>query len=604
MKTFPKALIGILFGCVITLLLIAFTIPSYQIKDNITDPLQKLNTAYVSIDGSPYSYVNLPHSINNLRPRTKVIEKITTYASSGDRLYIKDVYSPMEVYLDGRLVFSYGYNKTIDPEYYPDPPGMSTMLEFSNYGEATTIQIEYETPSIRKTFTMYSLVKGNVFSLLVWMFHQKGVRFILSLFIIMIGVILMLFNLFSRLSGMKMHIFFWFGLFSFLSGIWSITNNELTIILLPYPYILHTINFVSFDLGAIPLSVFLIQIVAWENRKPLLFYSYFCGLMFIVFMGLHYFKVMNLIQSVIVFQILLLLAILLSSLLVIYEGYIRKNDSVRKFVVPIVVIGIFSFIEFINYYFRSANDIGSAFEYGLFLFVVFNGFPITQFIKEGDRLAKHQQHLQYSLSLMQKQMEEQNKINSLMKEHNDIISRQKHDLRHHLSVIKELSKDSQIVTNYIDTLIQSIPVNIVHYCENQTVNALLSYHADKCKNRGITLDIRIEIPERMPHIKDNEISVILGNLIENAVEACDRMEEKSEKRIELNGKILGEMLVITMKNSYNGIVQSDTNGFFSSKRDSYGIGLTSIQNVAREHYGDANFHYDRSYFYSKIYLRI
>lgn len=63
------------------------------------------------------------------------------------------------------------------------------------------------------------------------------------------------------------------------------------------------------------------------------------------------------------------------------------------------------------------------------------------------------------------------------------------------------------------------------------------------------------------------------------------------------------MLVITMDNSYDGNFVSVNGRFRSTKRNDFGIGLSSVQSVARKYNGDAKFEDKDGYFQSSVYMR-
>ena len=112
-----------------------------------------------------------------------------------------------------------------------------------------------------------------------------------------------------------------------------------------------------------------------------------------------------------------------------------------------------------------------------------------------------------------------------------------------------------------------------------------------CRERGIDFTVRLNVPADTEQITDAELCVIFGNLLENAVEACGRMSE-GRKFIRLNSAVHLGTLTITMDNSFDGQVRQENGKFRSSKRDDFGVGLSSIQEVARKCGGEARFEPD------------
>ena len=112
-----------------------------------------------------------------------------------------------------------------------------------------------------------------------------------------------------------------------------------------------------------------------------------------------------------------------------------------------------------------------------------------------------------------------------------------------------------------------------------------------------------ELSEKSPHHRDSDLSVIFGNLLENAVEACDRMTE-GDKFISLSSSLQNGLLAVTMDNSFDGNFRKEGDRVRSSKRDDFGIGLASVRSLAQKAGGDARFEANGNVFLSSVYVRI
>lgn len=214
-----------------------------------------------------------------------------------------------------------------------------------------------------------------------------------------------------------------------------------------------------------------------------------------------------------------------------------------------------------------------------------------------------QEKLNFGVHLLEVQIAEQKKHSQLMVEHTEQLRRQRHDLRHQLAAIRGLTReDNTRLKEYIDGLIQDIPAAPQAYCENLTVNAIVSHYAALYQERGIEAEFQLTVPTRTEEITDAELCVIFGNLLENALEACGRMVE-GRRFIRIKSKVHLGTLTITMDNSFDGHVQIENGRYRSSKREDFGVGLTSIQTVAQECGGEAWFEADGRVFHSAVYLR-
>ena len=215
-----------------------------------------------------------------------------------------------------------------------------------------------------------------------------------------------------------------------------------------------------------------------------------------------------------------------------------------------------------------------------------------------------QEQLNLEAHLLEAQISEQKKYNQLMVEHVAELRRQRHDLRHQLTVIRDLAgPDNLPLREYLDGLLDDIPAAPHVFCKNQAVNAVVSRCDGICRERGIDFTVRLNVPADTEQITDAELCVIFGNLLENAVEACGRMSE-GRKFIRLNSAVHLGTLTITMDNSFDGQVRQENGKFRSSKRDDFGVGLSSIQEVARKCGGEARFEPDGRVFRSSAYVRV
>ena len=215
-----------------------------------------------------------------------------------------------------------------------------------------------------------------------------------------------------------------------------------------------------------------------------------------------------------------------------------------------------------------------------------------------------QEKLNFETHLLEVQIAEQKKYSQLMVEHTEQLRRQRHDLRHQLTAIRGLTRaDNAPLREYLDNLLDAIPAAPQAFCGNQAVNAIVSHYAALCQEQGVETDIWLSVPARTKQVTDGELCVIFGNLLENALEACGRMNE-GRKFLRLGSDVHLGTLTIAMDNSFDGKVRQEDGKFRSSKRDDFGVGLSSIRAVACRHGGGAHFEPDGRVFRSSVYLRV
>lgn len=216
-----------------------------------------------------------------------------------------------------------------------------------------------------------------------------------------------------------------------------------------------------------------------------------------------------------------------------------------------------------------------------------------------------QEQLNFETHLLELQMEEEEKRSLLLMETAQQTRQMRHDLRHHLRLIQAMAgDDNPRLCEYIATLIRDIPTAVQDYCENPTVNAVVSHYAARCQQEGIAFTARLIVPAQNENLDDRALCIVFANLLENAVEACGRMVG-GKKFIQLNSSLEYGVLTITMDNSFDGQTRQENGKFLSSKRaGAPGVGLSSIRAVAKAHQGDARFEADGQVFRSSVYAKL
>lgn len=173
--------------------------------------------------------------------------------------------------------------------------------------------------------------------------------------------------------------------------------------------------------------------------------------------------------------------------------------------------------------------------------------------------------------------------------------RLRHDIRHHFLVLGNFAKNKDLrgLQEYLGKVSAfSILQPAEMFCDNTAVNALLGYYKEQAEREQVRTALRVSLYEKMP-VTDTELCIILGNLLENAVEACRRMESQ-DKFIALElSMVSSALLVILVENSYEGAVRQAPDGTFLSAKTKgrKGIGISSVLDITEKYNGVSRFEY-------------
>lgn len=202
---------------------------------------------------------------------------------------------------------------------------------------------------------------------------------------------------------------------------------------------------------------------------------------------------------------------------------------------------------------------------------------------------------EYQKKIMNKQIEEVQNIYMTMRGwrhdyHNHLQSIKAHiKLEHYEEVIKylnDLEVDLKDVSNLVET-------------GNVELDAILNAKISLALNHQIKVDYKAAVPEKLT-VKNIDLCVLLGNLIDNAVEACDLMSEK--KFIRLYIGVFKSQLYISVTNSTKELIRKLDDEYITTKRGNHGHGLKRINNIVNKYDGFINRKNEPGVFVTEIML--
>ncbi len=238
-----------------------------------------------------------------------------------------------------------------------------------------------------------------------------------------------------------------------------------------------------------------------------------------------------------------------------------------------------------------------------FLFVINVGeiliySVVAQLILEQNKVLKLGEH-NHQLAMQSMQYEK-------LKDKIIEARRAKHDVRHHIAIMQEYlnNKDYSALKEYLDEYGAGLPDDsLVCFCENTAANAVLLHFAYQAEKEHIAYTVKTDI-HKNPGIPDTDIAVLLGNLIENAMDAC-KAEKGSDKKIVIRASCAANSLCITVDNTFTGAVsRTKKNELFSTKHEGMGLGTSSVKSIAEQYNGVCHFEIKDGMFYASVYCRI
>lgn len=179
----------------------------------------------------------------------------------------------------------------------------------------------------------------------------------------------------------------------------------------------------------------------------------------------------------------------------------------------------------------------------------------------------------------------------------------RHDYKYHLNATRTMLQvgDAQGANRYLTSVEQRLSdYELPNFCANHVINAFVTDYVERCEKLKIQLDVSLAVPEDTS-ISDYDLCIILGNLLENAVNATMKLPQK--RFIKLETQHTHNQILFMIKNSYDGeIVHKD--GIPVSKKASRGLGLRSVKEVIATYGGDILFEWRDNCFTVYVALKL
>ena len=165
----------------------------------------------------------------------------------------------------------------------------------------------------------------------------------------------------------------------------------------------------------------------------------------------------------------------------------------------------------------------------------------------------------------------------------------RHNMKNNLVSILAYAEngDNEKIIRFVNEIMEEggIKTSTVTNSGNIVIDSLIGYWYVEAKKVGIDFSVNLNIPMEMP-FRGADICLILGNILENAVEAAQKAEGK--KYIRLHMKYDKNNLLLFVENNYKGVlIKTKDKRLKSTKTDAenHGVGLSSVYRIAAKYHG-------------------
>lgn len=186
---------------------------------------------------------------------------------------------------------------------------------------------------------------------------------------------------------------------------------------------------------------------------------------------------------------------------------------------------------------------------------------------------------------IENQIDYYNKINKIYDEFRSF----RHDFKNHLICLRSLLSENEVekAVDYINNIEKISAVDKkVFNTGSIIIDALLSEKKDKAIEAGTNILFNGHVPTK--GISNVDLCIILSNAIDNAIEACAKDRNNSQKQIEINSDFKQGYYFLLIKNPiFDKVLVKKNNKFVTSKNDKklHGYGIANITRTVKKYNG-------------------
>lgn len=164
----------------------------------------------------------------------------------------------------------------------------------------------------------------------------------------------------------------------------------------------------------------------------------------------------------------------------------------------------------------------------------------------------------------------------------------RHDYKNHMQVLKIYveNREWDHAMAYISQMNQDLnDVDHMIKTGNVMADAIVNSKVSLAKAKQISLDVTAKVPEQLP-ISDVEFCVLFGNLMDNAIEACEKISSEEDRFIRIYIGLFKKQFYMSITNATKE--KKRVKKYYSLKGEGHGFGLYRIDKIIKEREGYLN----------------
>ena len=168
-----------------------------------------------------------------------------------------------------------------------------------------------------------------------------------------------------------------------------------------------------------------------------------------------------------------------------------------------------------------------------------------------------------------------------VREVEESIRIQRHDMRHVLQTVSELVArgDEKAALDFLYVTEKRLDEQQqIRWCRPLIMDAVFSWYFYRAKRQSILVEAKVSLPDTLP-VDEGELAIVVANALENAIHANEKLPYEERK---ICCTILGEPnVMMKISNPCADTIQFDSSGLPVSQQEGHGIGVQSISSFCK-----------------------
>lgn len=552
----------------------------------------------LNIDGTNTNkLINLPYFTkeNPIENIIRIEKQIPNKLIENPHLKVGSSQQEVKIYLDNTLIYTFDSMRAINNGKTGGALWLLVDLPQDCFGKILKIEC----------ISSYSKVAGNLTSvrlgskgeLLSELFFHSFPKAILSFSLFILGILFLIISIYSKkVYDINLNVFYIVIMF-LLSSIWILAESQFFVFIFNNYSLIYFLQFISLFSFPIFLYKYIFLQYNMKNKKYILIFYKIHFYLLLILMLLQLIGLSPFFSSQWFFLFIFFITFSICMIIIIIES---KHEKKLKKLINILIILFSSFIlDTILYDFKIYIFDINFLSLGIFLIELYILIGVLKNISNSKKIKTDN-------SFLNLQLDYQLKYYHSIKEKNLNLKSYKHDMLNHWNTVYSLINNNNIDDSkeYISTMINNFSNEkkaVIDTC-NPVLDAILTEKIELAKNKNISVDTNIFINKNLK-IELLDFCIIFGNLLDNAIEASSKANDKNIK-IKLISK--NNMLTCKISNSIDENVHINKS-FETTKKDksSHGIGLGNVKSSIEKYNGELSIDYtDSTFIVSFILLEV